>query len=341
MVSFAGVSIAKLKLQNMSSKTSAVFDLYHPGMEQSGLVQRQMKLTEADAGFLTSPTADARAVEDGHVLKYIASCFIHFDLLEKLRIPFVLFFQSLMLFQAVSNELPYHNTHHALDTVQALFCLLQLTGEHKGFDPIELFALLMAAVMHDTGHTGENGGYVAPPLLIMFKNQPPTETSHAHSAIQLLTKKQVNLCDHFSAPDVPKFWNLFVQLILSSGTYKQSDFIQLWKSGDHSKLNQMRLLLKIANMSNVARPFDVAMNHARLLRRELEQVLQEEKILHGSLQGGEKRDISGISIEQTELQFAQETVLPLLEIATAKWRQVDTFRQQLLENIRRWKDATK
>jgi GAF domain-containing protein len=341
MASFAGVSIAKLALQTMSAKASAVFDLYHAGLEQKGLVQRQMKLTEADAAFLNSPAADARSVDAHQVLKLIVSCFIHFDLLEKLHIPFVMFFQSMMLFQAITSELPYHNTHHALDTVQSLFCLLHLTGEHKNFDPIELFALLLAAVMHDAGHTGENGGYVAPALVIMFKNQPPTETAHAHSAIQLLTKKTVNICDGFAQADARKFWNLFVQLILSSGVYKQVDFIQLWKSGDLSKLNQMRLLLKIANMSNVARPYEIAMNHAQLLRREREQVLQEEKIQHGSLQGGEGRDLGDVPIEQTELRFAQETVMPLLEIATAKWRQLDVFRQQLMENIRRWKDVVK
>jgi hypothetical protein len=100
----------------------------------------------------------------------------------------------------------------------------------------------------------------------------------------------------------------------------------------------MRLLLKVANMSNVARPYDIAMNHATLLRTEYEQVLQEEKILHGRIQGADSRTPIDVSIEQSELKFAQEIALPLFDVATAKWRQVDVFRRQLLENIRKWKE---
>ena len=343
MASFAGFSIAKVKLQDMGSQSDIVFDLFSGGAEQIGLVLQRMKLSEDEAKFLTSPDIDARACDEMNLrLRLIMNCFLKFELLDKLKIPFQLFFQTLMLLQAVSSDLPYHNTDHALDTIQCVFCLLHLTGEVKTFDDVELFALLMAALMHDTGHTGENGGFMSRshlPLDILFKNQPPTQTDHANAAIQILTNKKVNVIDALSPSDQQKFWNIFVQLILSSGTYKQADFVQLWKSGDHSKLNEMRLLLKIANMSNVARPYDIAMNHAQLLRKELEQVMQEEKMKYGTVPDARLQAIMGSKIEETELNFAQDTVLPLLEIAAAKWKPVDVFRQQLLDNISKWKEA--
>ncbi|OHS99538.1 3'5'-cyclic nucleotide phosphodiesterase family protein [Tritrichomonas foetus] len=344
MASFAGFSIAKVKLQDMNAQGAAVFDLFNGGMEQIGIVLQQMHLTEEEEEFLKSPQADTRKSTMDQRLRLIINCFLHYNLLEKLNIPFVMFFQSLMLLQAVSRDFPYHNTEHALDTIQCVFTLLQLTGEAKNLDDIELFALLLAALMHDTGHSGENGGFVARsqlPLDILFKNQPPTQTNHANAAIQMLTNKKVNIIDGLPQNEQQKFWNIFIQLILSSGTYKEADFVQLWKSGDHSKLNTMRLFLKIANMSNVARPYEVAMNHGMLLHKELEQVLQEEKMISGNVPDPKLQEIIDMPLEQSELKFSQEIVLPLLEIAAAKWKPVDVFRQQLLENMRKWKELVK
>lgn len=341
MASFAGFSIAKVKLQNMNAQSAAMFDLFNGGVEQVNIVLQQMHLTEEEEDFLISPQADTRKVRLDQRMRLIMNCFLHYNLLEKLNIPFVLFFQTLMLLQAVTRDLPYHNMNHALDTIQCLFSILNLTGENKNFDDIELFALLLAALMHDTGHTGENGGYVARsqlPLDILFKNQPASQTGHANAAIQMLTNKKVNIIDGLPQGDQQKFWNVFVQLILSSGTYKEADFVQLWKSGDHSKLNVMRLFIKIASMSNVARPYDIAMNHAMLLRKELELVFQEEKLISGNVADSKLQDIVNMPIEQKELKFSQDFMLPLLEIAAAKWRSLDVFRQQLLDNMRKWKE---
>ena len=325
----------------MNAQSAAMFDLFNGGVEQVNIVLQQMHLTEEEEEFLASPQADTRKVRLDQRMRLIMNCFLHFNLLEKLNIPFVLFFQTLMLLQAVSRDLPYHNMNHALDTIQCLFSILKLTGENKNFDDIELFALLLAALMHDTGHTGENGGYVSRsqlPLDILFKNQPASQTNHANAAIQMLTNKKVNIIDGLPQGEQQKFWNVFVQLILSSGTYKEADFVQLWKSGDHSKLNVMRLFIKIASMSNVARPYDIAMNHAMLLRKELEQVFQEEKLISGNVADSKLQDIVNMQIEQKELKFSQEFMLPLLEIAAAKWRSLDVFRQQLLDNMRKWKE---
>jgi len=341
MASFAGFSIAKVKMVDMNSATATVFDLFSGGIEQIGVVLQQMNLSPDEEELLYSPQADMRGRDMQQRLRVILNCFLKFNLLEKLNIPFVLFFQSLMLIQAVAPDLPYHNIEHALDTIQALFCLLHLSGEYKNLDGVELFALLMAALMHDSGHTGENGGFVAriqQPIEILFRNQPPTETNHANAAIQLLTNKKVSMIDSLSSDAQQKFWNVFIQLILSSGSYKQLDFIQLWKSGDHSKLNQMRLLLKLSNMSNVARPYHIAMKHANLLRKELEQVVQEEKLTYGTIPDPKLQQILDQPLELSEINFARDSVLPLLEIAAAKWKPVDIFRQQLIENMRMWKD---
>ncbi|EAX97422.1 GAF domain containing protein [Trichomonas vaginalis G3] len=286
MTSFAGYSISKVKNKDKNITTDAVFDLFSSSAEQIGVVLQQMRLSQEEETTLTNPQAYMRGLQMNLKLRFMIFCFTSFNLLDQLNIQFITFFQFLMLFQTMGKDLPYHNSDQSLDTLQYVYVILKQTEVSKQLDTIELFALLMASLLHNTNHKGEHGGLLIRtklPLEILFKNQPPAETAQADAAIQLLTNKSVAILDAIPDDVRAKFWNIFTQLILSSGIYKESDFIQLWKSGDHSKLNQMRLILKIANSGNVCRPYDIAMKHGELKKQELQQILQEEKVVYGEL----------------------------------------------------------
>lgn len=61
-----------------------------------------------------------------------------------------------------NHNIPYHNNVHAADVTQTLHCLLQFVGEElicQIWDPIEIFAILLAATFHDVGHDGMNNLY--------------------------------------------------------------------------------------------------------------------------------------------------------------------------------------
>ena len=342
MTAFAGYSISKVDSKTTTNTSETIFDLYSKNAEQLGLVMQQMRLTPDEENNLIDPKAYMRSLPLNVRLRSMIYCFMNFNLFDQLNIPFITFFQFMMLYQTIGKRLPYHNIDQALDCLQCIFVILKLTGINKSFEPVELFALLMAALLHNTNHQGEHGGLLARtklPLEILFKNQPPAETYQADAAIQILTNKNVTVLDSMSPDSQAKFWNIFTQLILSSGTYKEDDFIQLWKSGDHSKLNQMRLVLKIANMSSVARPYDIAMKHGKLRHQELQQILQEEKLLFGVSPDKAVQEIVDSSVESSELALAQNHVLPLLEIAVSKWKQLDVFKTQLIENIKKWKEV--
>ena len=54
-----------------------------------------------------------------------------------------------------NHNIPYHNNVHAADVTQTLHCLLQFVGEElicQIWDPVEIFAILLAATFHDVGH---------------------------------------------------------------------------------------------------------------------------------------------------------------------------------------------
>jgi len=54
---------------------------------------------------------------------------------------------------------PYHNSTHAADVVQTLNTMLQLGGKEYAPSPLELFSILVAAVIHDVCHPGLNNNF--------------------------------------------------------------------------------------------------------------------------------------------------------------------------------------
>mmetsp|Transcript_11094 Transcript_11094/g.24444 ORF Transcript_11094/g.24444 Transcript_11094/m.24444 type:complete len:1454 (-) Transcript_11094:1412-5773(-) len=54
---------------------------------------------------------------------------------------------------------PYHNNIHAADVVQTLNTMLQLGGKEYASSPLDLFSILVAAVIHDVKHPGLNNNF--------------------------------------------------------------------------------------------------------------------------------------------------------------------------------------
>lgn len=54
---------------------------------------------------------------------------------------------------------PYHNNIHASDVVQTLNTMLQLGGKNYASSPLDIFSILVAAVIHDVKHPGLNNNF--------------------------------------------------------------------------------------------------------------------------------------------------------------------------------------
>jgi hypothetical protein len=98
----------------------------------------------------------------------------------------------------------------------------------------------------------------------------------------------------------------------------------------------MRLILKIANHSRVTRSYDALIKHGQLYHQELQQILQEEKLIYGTPDKILQK-LAEESVESTEYHVATEIVSPLLEIGVAKWKQMEPIKNQLDGNIKQLK----
>jgi hypothetical protein len=136
---------------------------------------------------------------------------------------------------------------------------------------LEIFSMLVAATAHDTNHDGFNNIYnvkAETPLGILFKDQSVMETHHCTQLIEVLSKEEFNLLAALSPTDNKKVWTLMIKLILATDMAHHFRLVKQMTGlldGEGIKMENpehrilvMQMLLKVADISNVSRPFELA-----------------------------------------------------------------------------------
>lgn len=84
---------------------------------------------------------------------------------------------------------PYHNATHAADIVQATHAILQMGGKRFAPCDLDVFALLISAVIHDVGHPGTTNAYqvnTRSDLALTYNDDAVLENMHLSRAFRKL-----------------------------------------------------------------------------------------------------------------------------------------------------------
>ena len=104
------------------------------------------------------------------------------------------------------------------------------------------------------------------------------EIHHITVAIPIILQEDINLFQNLSPVDCKKMWNLFIKLILATDMAHHFELVKKaqaalddnsWdlKNEDHHLL-ALQLLLKVGDISNVSRPFELADKWCDILNNE-------------------------------------------------------------------------
>lgn len=191
---------------------------------------------------------------------------------------------------------PYHNATHAFDVTQCLFAYLTSGHAAAVLEPLEQLALLFAGIMHDLEHPGVSNDFcfrTDHPLVASVQHhqhhhQPLTTTTSASAAAVLETHHISRACELLQDPELAVLaclspahqqavLDLVPQLIIATymGDHERylkalSDRIEsgLPATAPDFRLTLMQILIKGADLSNVARPFPVARFWANAIEAE-------------------------------------------------------------------------
>lgn len=285
-------------------------------------------------------------------VKSIIYQFYSFGIPQEFHISNQMLFRFVWEVMRTYHTTPYHNWIHAVDVVQYVSYELRLGELDKIFTKFEIFAMLVAAVCHDAGHSGFNNIYnvkAETPLGILFKDTSVMETYHCTVAISILTRKECNLFQSITEEAQKQMWNLIVKLILATDMafhFKMvkaaTEFMDAGPfnpNDPEQRLIAFQLILKTADISNVSRPFKVADKWCDVLCEEFFRQGDKEKAQAFGLTSP-LNDRSNPDKPKSQIGFYNFVCIPLYSVIARIFPQFEVNLNSVKSNLEVWKSLS-
>ncbi|KAL3454799.1 hypothetical protein BJX65DRAFT_301426 [Aspergillus insuetus] len=242
----------------------------------------------------------------------------------------------------------YHNFRHAIDVLQSLFSFLLHIGalpryRSAGLEvdtkcaitamlkPFDALTLLIAAIGHDVGHPGVNNFFLVKlnaPLAQLYNDNSVLEAFHCAAFSQILRR-------YWPAAFKDKLLRkLLISSILATDMGVHQKFMERlgslqekysenkrttdgWKPQDIDLYKTLvcGLLIKCADISNVARPWEVAEKWTKILQEEFanQGEMEKEVGMETALFGGPPEIGNVYKLATGQMGFMSIFALPLFE----------------------------
>lgn len=242
-------------------------------------------------------------------------------------------------------EVHYHNWRHAVDVTQSLYCFLMEVhlapsdremkhseserAVERLLSPEDGLVLLVSAIGHDVGHPGVNNAFLVAcshPLAQMYNDKSVLENYHGAAYSQLLRRHwpslknfdrfRSTLISNILATDMQRHFDFMGSLEELKDKIEQSEqSVDDWSEKDRSSTRELvlALLMKAADISNVARPFDVSSGWAKILMNEFARQgeLENELQIPTCLFGGPPNKEDHLAAAQSQNGFISLFGYPL------------------------------
>jgi 3',5'-cyclic-nucleotide phosphodiesterase len=225
---------------------------------------------------------------------------------------------------------------------------------HKGrlgdaYEAWELFTIVVAAICHDTNHQGFNNIYnikAETPLGILFKDTSVMEMHHITQSIPVINMDKVSLFHSFKHAEVKQVWALFIKIILSTDMAKHFELVKKAQaavdegtfdmSNDEYRLLGLQLIMKVSDISNVSRPFEIADKWCDILNEEFfHQGDLEKQSGIGLTSPLNDRETS--NKPKSQIGFYNFICLPLYTVVARLYTPLQVQVDQVKANLERWK----
>ncbi|KAL7944502.1 hypothetical protein V8C42DRAFT_346240 [Trichoderma barbatum] len=268
--------------------------------------------------------------------------------LERWRIPADQLISFLVACRAAYNSfVPYHNFRHVVDVLQATFNFLVHIGSFPPYptwsqpkfkaqkspigslvSPYEALTLLITAIGHDVGHPGVNNGFLTTlnaPLAQLYNDRSVLESFHCAAFSQILRrywpavfedrKMRGLMISSILATDMGLHFDYMKKMATLKESFKADGNPENWNGRqlEDAKVLACSLLIKCADISNVARRHSTALKWMHMLSEEFSRQasMEDELDIKSSLMAPPKKDI--LSLSNAQLGFMNMFAIPLFQ----------------------------
>lgn len=268
-------------------------------------------------------------------------------------------------------EVYYHNWRHAVDVTQSIYQFLlsvglcppadpstaqkkDLSSVEKLITPLDGLLLLVSAIGHDVGHPGVNNAFLVAcnhPLAQLYNDKSVLENYHCAAYSQLIRRhwpsmhrlgsfRQV-LISNVLATDMQRhfeYMSHLTELRQKLGDSHNSTLEWGEKEKDQTRELIMALMMKAADISNIARPFDISASWAKILSNEFSRQgeLEQELDIPTCLFGGPPNREDLLAAAQSQKGFMNLFGFPLFQGLSDVMPSISCSVQTLERNQKAW-----
>uniref|UniRef100_A0A3B5LPC9 Phosphodiesterase n=1 Tax=Xiphophorus couchianus TaxID=32473 RepID=A0A3B5LPC9_9TELE len=226
-----------------------------------------------------------------------------YGLVDLFQLDMVKLWRFLVLVQEdYHNDNPYHNSVHAADVTQAMYCYLQEPMLSKSLTSYDILLGLLAAATHDLDHPGVNQPFLIKTdhyLATLYRNTSVLENHHWKSAVGLL--RETGLFSHLPPEDSMNMERELGSLILATDISRQNDYLSRFRTHlDQESLGLsnashrhfvLQMALKCADICNPCRPWE--------LSKQWSEKVTEEFFEQGDIEKKHKLQVSPLCDRET------------------------------------------
>ncbi|CAF0928461.1 unnamed protein product [Rotaria sordida] len=288
------------------------------------MVDRYLRRLSIDIKFKTINewTFDVFSVNEftnGQSLRYVG-----FELMQRYNLPNKLHI-SINALQNFLEQMesgyskyrnPYHNLIHAADVLQTTYQIIYNSGLMNWLNDHELFAMFIAAIIHDFEHTGTSNNFhiqSRSDVALIYNDRAVLENHHVSAAFRLMRIDDYNILSEFSSDEYKNFRHLVIEMVLATDMSSHFTQLKTMKSllsmpENIEKSKALALVLHSADISHPGKPWTMHHSWTELLMEEYFKQGEKEKEL--GLPCSPLCDRDNTLIAESQIGFIQYIVEP-------------------------------
>ncbi|KNC53238.1 cAMP-specific 3',5'-cAMP phosphodiesterase 4 [Thecamonas trahens ATCC 50062] len=230
---------------------------------------------------------------------------------------------------------PYHNAIHAADVAHAFHVWTTLGGVGYFLSSLEIFAGIIACLVHDFGHPGVNNNFliaVSSPLAIRYNDSSVLESHHCAAAYTLLQDPALNILSNLTSKQRTSVRSVVTTMILATDMAKHFELLSKFNAqltglkaeaaagsfdSNDSKALVLRLVVKCCDISNPAKPWHIASNWSGRVMEESFRQGDRERAAGMRVSTFMDRSAPVLEVYKAQVGFIEIFVRPLYEAVTA------------------------
>ncbi|CAF1036943.1 unnamed protein product [Rotaria sordida] len=213
---------------------------------------------------------------------------------------------------------PYHNLVHAADVLQTTYQIIYNSGlmVENWLTDLELFAIFVAAIVHDFEHTGTSNNFhiqSRSDVALIYNDRAVLENHHVSAAFRLMRQDEYNILSEFTSDEYKNFRHLVIEMVLATDMSCHFAQLKTMRSlismqENIEKAKALALILHCADISHPGKPWDIHHTWTQSLMEEFFKQGEKEKEL--GLPCSPLCDRDNTLVAESQIGFIQYIVEP-------------------------------